>query len=655
MSILYDSVGNKIQLAEKIGSGGEGNVYKIASSQTATLNSSVAKIYHQKINSDKQQKIKAMIKSADKALKKVTAWPLETLHKTKDRDVCGFIMPNIMDCEPLHHIYSPSHRKQQFPEIDWTFLANVCRNIASAFGTIHATGHVIGDVNPNLVFISKKTMVTLIDCDSFQISYAGKTYPCEVGVPHFTPPELQHFKSFKDIPRTINHDNFGLSLLIFHILMMGRHPFSGIYAGKSHMPLEKLIQQHLYAFSDKSAKKDKISPPPNSITPAILSDDLKLLFEKSFSEFGSKFHRPSAKEWISALDSFLKNIKSCRHSKNHTYYNRLSHCPWCQSEGNGIFYFPPSSTKKISLSSGFKKDAILENILLVSPPEKKILDIKGQLQSLLSKVAVREISKKIAKKKKKIIFKRMIAVLIVFIFMVFFSEWMIASLMPFVYFFFFGNNFRLEKRQGEDALVVAKQQLKTLIKRWHNEADDDLFVKKMKDLNEYYNKHNNIKVYYQSELKKLKKNKRKLQLTVYLEKFHIENANIKGVGSVRKSALTSFGIETAADVEEKMVMQIPGFGKTYTKDILDWRKGLEKHFVFDPAKAIDPLEINKVKIRVIKIKQYLEKELLIAPEQLVKIRQKILQKRKHLLPLIDVSLKEVAQAKADLNYLTQHC
>jgi DNA-binding helix-hairpin-helix protein with protein kinase domain len=177
----------------------------------------------------------------------------------------------------------------------------------------------------------------------------------------------------------------------------------------------------------------------------------------------------------------------------------------------------------------------------------------------------------------------------------------------------------------------------------------------MKDLNEYYNKHNNIKVYYQSELKKLKKNKRKLQLTVYLEKFHIENASIKGVGSVRKSALTSFGIETAADVEEKMVMQIPGFGKTYTKDILDWRKGLEKHFVFDPAKAIDPLEINKVKIRVIKIKQYLEKELLIAPEQLVKIRQKILQKRKHLLPLIDVSLKEVAQAKADLNYLTQHC
>lgn len=651
MSILYDSKGSKVQLAKKIGSGGEGNVYKIHASQRAFLNLGVAKIYHQPINKEKQQKIKAMIKSADKALENVTAWPLESLHKTKKGDVFGFIMPDITGCEPLHHIYSPSHRKQQFPEIDWAFLVNVCRNIASAFGAIHAKGHVIGDVNPNLVFISKKTMATLIDCDSFQISYEGKTYPCDVGVPHFTPSELQHFKSFKDITRTANHDNFGLSLLIFHLLIMGRHPFSGIYAGKSHMPLEKLIEHHLYAFSDKSAKKDKISPPPHSITPNILSDDLKLLFEKSFSEFGSKFHRPSAKEWVSALDSFMKNIKSCTHSKNHKYYNRLSHCPWCKAEGKGIFYFPPSSTKKVSLTSGFSKDPIWEKIISIIPPEKKILDTKGKLQALLKITVAKKMPKKITHKKKKIIFKRMIGVLIIAVFSIFFPQWLIFSLIPFIYLFFFGNNFKSEKKEAKHSLETAKKALKDLEKRWDNEADSGVFNKKRDKLKEYSNGYNNINAYYQSELKKLKSNRRGLQLKAYLEKHYINSANIKGIGSARKSALTSFGIETAADVQQKIVMQVPGFGKTYTNDVVAWKKELENHFVFEPTKAIAPLEINKVKIRALKIKQNLEKKLQAGPEELRQAHAQILKKRKHLLPLIDESLKDVAQATADLDYL----
>lgn len=218
MKIFFSSNGDSVKLDKKIGEGGEGNVYRIANKKD-----SVAKIYHKLITAEKQNKIVAMIKSADDALRKVTAWPLDTLHKTHGGDVCGFIMPDITGSEVIHHIYSPSYRKQHFPDMDWSFLVNTCRNIAAAFASIHSRGHVIGDVNPNLVFISKTTVANLIDCDSFQVSYDGTIYPCEVGVPHFTPPELQNHTSFKDIIRTENHDNFGLALLIFHILMMGRH------------------------------------------------------------------------------------------------------------------------------------------------------------------------------------------------------------------------------------------------------------------------------------------------------------------------------------------------------------------------------------------------------------------------------------------------
>ena len=76
--------------------------------------------------------------------------------------------------------------------------------------------------------MAQDATVALIDADSFQFSLNGKSYPCVVGVPDFTPPEL-HGKNLASVQRTIEHDNFGLAVAIFHLLFMGRHPFAGRY------------------------------------------------------------------------------------------------------------------------------------------------------------------------------------------------------------------------------------------------------------------------------------------------------------------------------------------------------------------------------------------------------------------------------------------
>ena len=70
---------------------------------------------------------------------------------------------------------------------------------------------------------------------------SGKIYRCVVGVPEYAP-ELQG-KSFKDVDRRPEHDRFGLAVLVFHLLMMGRHPFSGVSLDPGDMPLEKAIQE----------------------------------------------------------------------------------------------------------------------------------------------------------------------------------------------------------------------------------------------------------------------------------------------------------------------------------------------------------------------------------------------------------------------------
>lgn len=86
----------------------------------------------------------------------------------------------------------------------------------------------MGDVNQNSFMVGRDSKVVLIDSDSFQINANGTLHLCEVGVSYFTPPELQTLSSFIGFERTENHDNFGLALLIFHVLFGGRHPYSGV-------------------------------------------------------------------------------------------------------------------------------------------------------------------------------------------------------------------------------------------------------------------------------------------------------------------------------------------------------------------------------------------------------------------------------------------
>lgn len=665
MNIFFNSKGDIIKLNEKIGEGGEGNVYKIDNKKDR-----VAKIYHKAIADQKQNKIIAMTKSADNALRKVTAWPLDTLHKIHGGNVCGFIMPDITGSEVIHHIYSPSHRKQHFPDMDWSFLVNTCRNIAAAFASIHSRGHVIGDVNPNLVFISNTTIANLIDCDSFQILYNGKIYPCEVGVPHFTPPELQNHTSFKNIIRTKNHDNFGLALLIFHVLMMGRHPFSGVYSGNKHIPLEKSIQNFLYAFSDNPIKRRQISPPPNSITPNILPDEMRSMFEQAFSESGSKSHRPTANEWIKSIDSFKQKLKNCTQSSIHKYYNRKKSCPWCNAESQGVYYFLPKSSKNNKIS-GFNRESIWSKILSIKQPKEELLNTSAQLKYLSSVITPKSIPQELVEeknhiaqesieKKNNIVLKKIAAILIIIGCYAFWPQGIFFSLFPAGYLFFSEANSSSERQVRYNDLLheerqvryiyllQVEKQLNALILSWDRKANTTLFKDKVRELKIYYDEHKKLHSLYQSQINILQRNKRELQLNNYLKNFYIRNAIIRGVGDVRKSTLASFGIETAADVQWSKVINVPGFGEAYTREIVDWRKSIERMFIFNPDKAIDPSEISRVKNKITKIQLDLENKLLSGPEQLQQIYNSIIQKRNTLSPQITTAMRKVAHAKVDL-------
>lgn len=327
---LYDSESNPISLGEQIGKGGEGSVYTIANSA-----SYVAKIYHQAITSDKEDKIQAMVVNK-LDLAEFTAWPISAL-KSRNR-VVGFLMSRISGYRELHELYGPAHRKKYFPSADWPFLIFTARNLAAIFGSIHSYNHLIGDVNQRGILVSGQATCKLIDTDSFQIRLGQKVYTCDVGTPHFIPPELQG-KSLRGVIRTQNHDNFGLAVLIFQLLFMGRHPFAGRYLGAGDMPIERAIKEHRFAFGLGAASK-QVKPPPNAVGLSTCSPELAYLFESAFAETAvSTERRPDTQAWIKALDHFLRSLKQCTLNSSHKYYRELSSCPWCYLEGLGITYF----------------------------------------------------------------------------------------------------------------------------------------------------------------------------------------------------------------------------------------------------------------------------------------------------------------------------
>ncbi|HUN56108.1 MAG TPA: hypothetical protein VMU29_13235 [Smithella sp.] len=219
---FFDSKGNKIDLSTEIARGAEGAVFNIQGN-----NEIVAKVYLKDIPTDKTKKLFLMPGMVTKELLAISSWPIEVLFDSTSGRLRGILMHRMKGRE-IHDLYGPASRKQLFPTADWRFLILAARNLAAAIDTIHSYGHVIGDLNQKGVLITNNGLVKLIDCDSFQIQYDNKNFLCDVGVPDFTPPELQD-NPFQGIVRTQNHDNFGLAVLCFQLLFLGRHPFVGRY------------------------------------------------------------------------------------------------------------------------------------------------------------------------------------------------------------------------------------------------------------------------------------------------------------------------------------------------------------------------------------------------------------------------------------------
>jgi len=637
---LYDSQGRPVPLGRQLGTGGEGAVYKIADEQGLA-----AKVYFGKITAEQAAKLAAMIAFRKKNVLDLAAWPVGSLHESPGGPLAGFAMQRILGFKPIHTLYSPKSRLREFPRADWTFLLSAAANLARAFAAIHAEGNiVIGDVNHGNVLVSDHALVKLIDCDSVQITAGGRTFLCGVGVSTHTPPELQG--GSLRVLRTPDHDLFGLAVLLFQLLFMGRHPFSGRYLGPGDLALERAIKEFRFAYG-ASAKAQQMLPPPHAPDLSLVTPAVALLFERAFAPEGIR-HRPSAADWAAALAGI--KVRTCRTSPAHSYPTALPACPWCAiEEGVGVLLFSVAGLHTPTLPGGFKLEAVWAQILAVpSPgpaiPQHTALQVPpSPAASAARKARLRQInlawilglSGPVLAVAANEYGGGCFAPLLIVGFLLFLSRAVAAKA-------------NAPREEAQKAFNMAEGRLKSLQEIWRREASEEIFLVRQQALKKLRDEHVRLPAVRQKKIAQLQANLEQAQLRRFLDRHRIDAAKIPGIGDGRRATLQSYGIETAGDVTSKAVLQVPGFGPALTRTLLDWKKSVAARFVFKPTAGIDPRDIADVDRALAARRSEIEKALVQGIGELRQVSQQVTVRRHALAAQIETALRAVAQAEADL-------
>ena len=617
-SAVRTASGANLRLGQVLGKGGEGTIFHVEGDPSLAL-----KIYTDGKQLERLPKLQAMIANKLSSRTALVSFPLDTAHTNSG--FVGFTMRKAVGSKPMFNLCISSDRKNEFPDANYRFLVRVALNYARAIASLHSLGAVVGDINESGALVDQKGLVTLIDSDSFQYAASGTTYRCLVGKGEYTPPELQG-RQLGSIDRTTNHDAFGLAVILFEILFLGRHPFSGIPQGRDHPTISEAIAAGRFAYSPHKTVTN-MEPPKHMPVLTDLPPDVAVAFQRAFGpHLGSKPQsRPTAAEWVTLLEAMEKNVVECKVNPAHYHSRSAATCPWCRFEaGYATVLFVHHRTIR---PTTFDLEQILSRIgAIVGPGPAPDL---ASLMSGLPKPGPSQAAKAVKRRSIERKLAGLVGAAISLFLMLSGMAWGFLILIPSGFFFFgeqSGKNDIIQRR------AKAERDWQSAKEDWSKNAGMGRFDVKKYALERAGISYRALPGIERDMLVALEKRKQDLQLQKHLESQKITRATIDSIGDSRKLTLRSFGIETAWDIKHHAVMAIPGFGPGLTKKLTDWRKTVERRFKFNPAVPTDPAEIAKVNNEISMRRSALETELLKGVQELETIKAEALANRRNARP-----------------------
>ncbi len=564
-----------LKVGRRIGRGGEGEVYELQDDSTSAI-----KIYTVADTKAREAKVAAMVANGLASKSELASFPNAIVHNRRGKFL-GFRMKLVRDHKPLHELYAPGPRKHSFPQADYRFLVRAAANLARAVASVHASGCVIGDINHSGALISTKATTSLIDADSFQFSLGSQVFFCKVGVPEYTSPELQG-KPLGSIVRTANHDSFGLAVIIFQLLFMGRHPFVGTVRYGEIPPLHEAIRDYRFVYSE--GRNVGMDQPPGTPALADFPLDIGKYFETAFGQQTTD-RRPTAADWIHVLDTLESSLVACNEHKLHFFPRDADECPWCYMENQlgAVLFVPfvPAATLIDGIDPGaaaFNIDAIWKQISAITIPQRseilpKLTSAAALPPSAHAKWPITRFSP-----------TRIICAVGAIALFLFVPNLWLLSLGLGAYAVFGGREVTEAKATPlRQTLLEVQRRWNDEIIAWQKRIGVDEFLRLQQQLQVAREEYISLDAQKRKEIEKYKGQRRQRQLLAFLDNFQIRDSKIKGIGPAKQAALASYGVDTAADITIAKVRSVPGIGNAIAQDLLKWQAACERRFVYSEA------------------------------------------------------------------------
>jgi hypothetical protein len=332
--IFYIQSGKTLIAGAELGRGGEGTVLEVRGDPTRCI-----KLYSGQTAATTLGKLSMMIArppldpTFSNRRHHSIAWPEQILFKAPGQTAfAGFLMPRVdgkVFRTALSYLSPDSRVKELGGAFNWKYLYTAAINVASSVGALHEKGYCIGDLNESNLLIAPNALITIIDCDSFQVPdpATGKVYRCLVGKPEYTAPELQG--RYGEIDRTPATDRFALGVILFQLLMEGTHPYQS--RGEAVEDLPSTQQKILKGLFPYARGVQGVSPPAFAPPFELLDPPIRKLFLRCFEAgHGDPAARPSPQQWYDTLRNREYLLLKCPINDNHVYFSHLKQCPWCE-------------------------------------------------------------------------------------------------------------------------------------------------------------------------------------------------------------------------------------------------------------------------------------------------------------------------------------
>ena len=643
MNLRRASNNSLIKLGRQLGRGGEGAVYPVVGVPDV-----VAKIYHKPPTPPKVEKLRSMARRASPGLLRVAAWPIDLLGDESGA-VRGFLMSRVSAREDVHQLYSPKSRRRAFPGVDFRFVVRAATNVARAFAQVHAVGHVIGDVNHGNALVGRDGTVVLIDCDSFQVRDGARVFTCDVGVPLFTPPELAG-QAFRGLRRGANHDNFGLAVLLFHLLYVGRHPFAGKHAD-GEMPIEQAIAESRFVYGARAAEFG-MTRPPGTPELSVLGTDIAAQFERAFAP-PSETPRPSATQWVDALQSLETSLTPCAASPAHFFPGRgpggpddgAGSCCWCALEHHTVLRVFGEVSRGFEALAGAKLAPLWDAIQAIRRPEPAetlevpdILALKTRSEDALGTVPRAILSWLL-------VFASVVCLLVQP------GEHVVLALLTFGA----AMALRWERMKlgwhsvfvpSDRTLLEARARLRNLTREWNKLVTDRRVEDLLMRLTTLKGQVMELPKTREKLLHSLLEQASKTQLNRYLDTIRLDKAGLPNVSKQEIDLLAHYDIDTAFEVLSR-AWGIQGLisNKAHS-EIRAWATACSRNFRFDPARGADPEAVQEIDARLLKQQESLLADLNKGRGDLETLAGQILTQRATKQREIDAARQAVSEAES---------